>query len=477
MVEPTGVNRKLALMAEQIQNTPEINQSAPGFETWQWVNALAGLEGLKPYYEVSNLGRMRSWADYEGRADNKGSRVWKPPKLLTGSLMQGYPHVNLRMKDGRAKSIHIHSIVALAFLGPRPPGASVRHLNDVKTDNRAKNLSYGTHLENALDRVKNRKAQGKLSEAEVSLIRMRARNGETYTDIARDLGCTVGTVRRTALGMSYAYLNEKYAPELGKRRSQYSVGDCAQFNLADDLKGFVIKSHAEGLRPLEISLVCGEHESTIRGFLQASGLIHRTSLSDTSSESHEGDEIWRPLSSRFLEKHKIDKFRFGGRYEVSSTGKVKSWARPSAVLLAPQVGKQGYIYYMFSFDGRQLFCKAHQLVAWTYLGPPPERADRVRHLDGDEKNNDYKNLAWGDVLSNTRDIHPDHRGRRTPERARLEESALQLKKKGLSKKEIAESLGVKPRDASRLIKKAELRQFEKIEQMFDRRITKFISKK
>ena len=80
-------------------------------------------------------------------------------------------------------------------------------------------------------------------------------------------------------------------------------------------------------------------------------------------------------------------------------------------------------------------------------------------------------------MSNAQDIHPDHRGTRTPERARLEELALHLKKKGLSKKEISGSLGVKRRVASSLVKKAQHREFEKIEKMFDKRIKEFVSKK
>jgi hypothetical protein len=47
----------------------------------------------------------------------------------------------------------VHSLVALAFHGPRPEGLDVAHGNCVKTDNRPSNLRYCTRSENLLDSV------------------------------------------------------------------------------------------------------------------------------------------------------------------------------------------------------------------------------------------------------------------------------------------------------------------------------------
>lgn len=47
----------------------------------------------------------------------------------------------------------VHSLVAEAFLGPRPAHLVVRHLNGNNKDNRLENLVYGTHAENAQDRI------------------------------------------------------------------------------------------------------------------------------------------------------------------------------------------------------------------------------------------------------------------------------------------------------------------------------------
>jgi hypothetical protein len=70
--------------------------------------------------------------------------------LKPGPNRVGYLHVGLR-KERRAHCVDVHRIAALAFLGPRPVGLDIRHINGVKTDNRICNLSYGTRTENMAD--------------------------------------------------------------------------------------------------------------------------------------------------------------------------------------------------------------------------------------------------------------------------------------------------------------------------------------
>lgn len=53
------------------------------------------------------------------------------------------------------KRFLIHHLVAQAFIGPKPEGMEVRHANDIRDDNRAENLSYGTRSENMYDSIRN----------------------------------------------------------------------------------------------------------------------------------------------------------------------------------------------------------------------------------------------------------------------------------------------------------------------------------
>lgn len=100
------------------------------------------------FYEVSSTGSVRTW-----RKPGPGAHRLEVPRLLTAKLnVDGYPEYHLRRRANRW-FVKAHVLVMLAFEGPRPPGAIIRHLNDVKTDNRVQNLTYGTPGENTADCV------------------------------------------------------------------------------------------------------------------------------------------------------------------------------------------------------------------------------------------------------------------------------------------------------------------------------------
>lgn len=90
-------------------------------------------------YQVSSMGSVRS----ANRVLVAHSRP-DPPF---------YPMVHVRLDDGRKVTKTVHSLVAAAFLGPRPEGLVVRHLDGDATNNSVTNLRYGTHSENLLDQV------------------------------------------------------------------------------------------------------------------------------------------------------------------------------------------------------------------------------------------------------------------------------------------------------------------------------------
>lgn len=112
-------------------------------QSTQW-RPIPGYEGL---YEASDQGQIRSV-----RAHPKGRTP--AGHILSPSLHQnGYLNVGLR-KDGRRKVIGVHRLVASAFHGPPGEGQEARHRDNDPTNNRASNLTWGTHEENVGDTVR-----------------------------------------------------------------------------------------------------------------------------------------------------------------------------------------------------------------------------------------------------------------------------------------------------------------------------------
>lgn len=100
---------------------------------------VVGYEGC---YEVSDDGRVVS---LHGKTRPAGHLM-----ALTPMKSGGYPSVGLCV-GGVRKQHKVHHLVADAFIGRRPEGLIVRHLNGDPTDNRVENLRYGTLSENTRD--------------------------------------------------------------------------------------------------------------------------------------------------------------------------------------------------------------------------------------------------------------------------------------------------------------------------------------
>lgn len=118
-------------------------------EEWRPV---VGFEGL---YEVSSQGKIRS-LDRRVPTKKEGVTALRKGQVLNPWLVEGYPRVALRHPNSpKHKHLHIHRILAQAFI-PNPENLPiVRHLNDVKTDNRLENLAWGTVSDNELDKTRN----------------------------------------------------------------------------------------------------------------------------------------------------------------------------------------------------------------------------------------------------------------------------------------------------------------------------------
>ena len=108
------------------------------------------------YYQVSNLGNVKSLA----RFNNLGKRVKERVLKNLVNTTNGYLVVNLS-KIGLVKTKQIHQLVAEAFLNHKPNGHKlvVNHKNFNREDNRVENLEIITNRENTNKKHKKSKSK------------------------------------------------------------------------------------------------------------------------------------------------------------------------------------------------------------------------------------------------------------------------------------------------------------------------------
>ena len=192
------------------------------------INTIEGYENIKDCYWISNSN--------EDKIINKNTGK----QMKIGFDKDGYPMINLRTKDGKKKTYKIHVLKAKAFIfGPNPLGVNlVRHLNDVKTDNRLINLAFGTQLNNMRDCM---------------------RNGN-YNYEAAVRGAKIGGKKTGA--KNFAIIGKKTGAKNGKKRSKPIK--CVE-------TGIIYSSAHEasrqtGINQGHISLCCNGKRQTAGGF-------------------------------------------------------------------------------------------------------------------------------------------------------------------------------------------------------------------
>ena len=95
-----------------------------------------------PGYQVSNLGRVRSFRDYHGN-------ITDDFKILKSTINKdGYHELSLYTIDREKVTKRVHRLVINTFLGEHP-GLVVNHINGIKTDNNLTNLEFVTPEQNS----------------------------------------------------------------------------------------------------------------------------------------------------------------------------------------------------------------------------------------------------------------------------------------------------------------------------------------
>lgn len=161
-----------------------------GYEIWKIIPSL-------PFFSVSSLGRVRAEPRRVRFVSKKGAEAWreKKGKMLTQFQNGGYPLVHLNV-NGRRIARTVHTLVAEAFIGPRPPKYDVCHNDGSRTNNIPDNLRYDTRAENLADMRRQGRVnlQGaKLTPKEVKAIR-KLYGKETALILGKKFGVARNTI-------------------------------------------------------------------------------------------------------------------------------------------------------------------------------------------------------------------------------------------------------------------------------------------
>lgn len=164
----------------------------------RWV-AVAGYEGL---YEVSDHGRVRSFKNGVVRILKGGP----------STCLMRYRRVTLRDKNNAASARYVHTLVLEAFEGPRPAGKLGLHKDGCVDNCALSNLYWGTHQQNADDRIRHgrsfagrRNPNAVLSERQVASIRRDYSRGTAdQVNLARQFGVSQAHISRIILNHSWS---------------------------------------------------------------------------------------------------------------------------------------------------------------------------------------------------------------------------------------------------------------------------------
>lgn len=152
-----------------------------------------------PDYEVSDLGRVRSWKN------GKWGRRPAPRLLMQSLTRSGYLRVNLDNSVVR----FIHQLVLEAFIGPRPAGTECAHGNGDPLDNHLSNLRWATPQENGADNARHGVLKGarhpncKLTDDAVREIRS---SPLKIRELAAKFGVSRGAIQRAKTGNAWTHV-------------------------------------------------------------------------------------------------------------------------------------------------------------------------------------------------------------------------------------------------------------------------------
>lgn len=165
-----------------------------------------------PGYEVSDMGRVRSY-----RVRGSRSLATSPHILKPHIDKKGYSGLNA----GKGQYKKVHQLVMLAFVGPCPEGMEVLHNDGNPQNNHLDNLRYDTHLANIREAAQSGNMAIKLTAEQVVEIRDLFAKSPNLNTLAKKYGVHPSSIGGIVRGKTHRYLPGKIfgAYEIQRQRA------------------------------------------------------------------------------------------------------------------------------------------------------------------------------------------------------------------------------------------------------------------
>ncbi len=166
------------------------------------------IPGYEGRYQASNMGRIKTISHkvkgichFTGKVFYRTvkSRILKPGKCVKSN------HVSVVLGRGTSGK-PVHQLIMKTFVGEKPIGMEVLHINGNPSDNRLSNLRYGTRKENILDVYYQGKRWRKLSIEDVYYIRFCILCNIKQRKIAKEMDISESVISNIKKGRLYSWL-------------------------------------------------------------------------------------------------------------------------------------------------------------------------------------------------------------------------------------------------------------------------------
>lgn len=166
--------------------------------------------------------QIPGFSRYYAKKDGSVWTTWRmtqPRKMkaYTRTCRGSYKVLLLTNDDDERKMCLVHRLILLTFVGPPASGQQCRHLNGVKSDNRLKNLKWGTSAENTQDAIRLGELKTKLTEHDACKALQLFVILRNAKEVAQKLSLPYPAVRVLIAGETWKHLPRPLQDEHGIR--------------------------------------------------------------------------------------------------------------------------------------------------------------------------------------------------------------------------------------------------------------------